>query len=451
MNKTNRIAIILVILSMLFNMLMPIIVSAKSISESEKVNLVRDHMCKSLLKIKGKDTLKLVAYVCYKDPETGIKYPAFCVEPNKDGIGTGAGDSYDVTLSEVNNPVLWRILYKGYCGSTYQSWGLECDDDLYYATKVAVHCFAEGVTPDEKYELPHRVGWGQEITLEDVQRRGAKVLDVARSIYNYAMTSNENYIKASVSVSKGSQKEENIGNTKYLVQYYTVTANKELQSYNISSFGFPNGTRILNLLNNDVSNTTDSTFKIAIPISTINQNIKGYINITEAKVKTFPVFYADSKNADTQNYIITDPTEVTTSRATLEINSYKSTLKIIKKDAESNEGIQGVTYNVKYADGTNIGNYTTDKTGKININNLKPGNIIVTEISAPSKYIVDTKSKNIILNYNETSNLELTNARKKGQIKIVKYDQDNKNVKLKGVEFTLFNESEKKIRNIYYR
>ncbi len=200
-----------------------------------------------------------------------------------------------------------------------------------------------------------------------------------------------------------------------------------------------------------MSNTTDSTFKIAIPISTINQNIKGYINITEAKVKTFPVFYADSKNADTQNYIITDPTEVTTSRATLEINSYKSTLKIIKKDAESNEGIQGVTYNVKYADGTNIGNYTTDKTGKININNLKPGNIIVTEISAPSKYIVDTKSKNIILNYNETSNLELTNARKKGQIKIVKYDQDNKNVKLKGVEFTLFNESEKKIRNIYYR
>ena len=74
--------------------------------------------------------LKQVAYVCYKDPDTGIKYPAFCVEPDKEGIGTGAGDSYDVTLSALSNPILWRMLYKGYVGSSYTSWGLECDDDL---------------------------------------------------------------------------------------------------------------------------------------------------------------------------------------------------------------------------------------------------------------------------------------------------------------------------------
>jgi hypothetical protein len=59
-------------------------VFAKSISESEKVNLVADHTCVSLLRIKGTDMLKTVVYVCYNDSDTGKKYPAFCVEPTKD-------------------------------------------------------------------------------------------------------------------------------------------------------------------------------------------------------------------------------------------------------------------------------------------------------------------------------------------------------------------------------
>ena len=56
--------------------------------------------------------------IIYKDPETGIKQPAFCVEPSKDGIGTGAGDEYDVTLDMLDNEQLWRVLYKGLMGST---------------------------------------------------------------------------------------------------------------------------------------------------------------------------------------------------------------------------------------------------------------------------------------------------------------------------------------------
>lgn len=74
---------IFLLICILINTIQPFTL-AKSISESEKVNLVKDHMCNSLLKMKGKDILKLVAYVCYIDPDTGKKYPAFCVEPDKD-------------------------------------------------------------------------------------------------------------------------------------------------------------------------------------------------------------------------------------------------------------------------------------------------------------------------------------------------------------------------------
>lgn len=443
MKKIRKIIPILLLICILTSNISTIF--AKSICESEKVNLVFDHDCVSVLRIKGTNMLKQVAYVCYKDPDTGIKYPAFCVEPDKEGIGTGAGDSYDVTLSALSTPILWRMLYKGYVGSSYTSWGLECDDDLYFATKAAVHCFADGTTPVTKYEIPHRVGHGDNVSLEEVQRRGAKVLEVAQAIYDYAYNSSENYIKASVSVSKREQTEISLGGTKYLAQNFNVNANKELTSYNVSILGFPDGTRILNSSNNDSASMSNSTFKIAIPIKSIVKNFVGYINVTDAKVKTFPIFYANSGNDSTQNYIITDPSETSNARTTLDVDAYKSTLKIIKSDSENKEAIAGAVFNVKYADGTNIGDYTTDKNGTITISKLRQGKVIVTEKSVPSNYVLDSSSKDVVLEYNSSSTLSITNDKKKGSVKVIKYDKDNNEIRLSDVEFKLYNEQQKEI------
>lgn len=291
MKKTKQILSLFLLISILISNISPIIF-AKSISESEKINLVFDHDCISTLRIKGTDMIKQVAYVCYVDPDTGIKYPAFCVEPAKQGIGTGAGNSYDVSVSQLSNPILWRMLYKGYVGSKYTDWGLETDDDLYFATKAAVHCFADGSTPVTKYEVAHRVGHGDNVTLAEVQRRGAKVLQVAQAIYDYAYSSSDNYIKATVTANKsGDIVEQIIRGTKYAVQTYSVTANKELSSYRVEIYNFPEGTRILNSSNADSINMTNSVVKIAIPVSEIKNNFTGYINIEDAKVKSFPIFY----------------------------------------------------------------------------------------------------------------------------------------------------------------
>lgn len=82
MKKTKKIIPILLLICILSSNFTTIF--AKSICESEKVNLVFDHDCVSVLRIKGTNMLKQVAYVCYRDPDTGIKYPAFCVEPTKE-------------------------------------------------------------------------------------------------------------------------------------------------------------------------------------------------------------------------------------------------------------------------------------------------------------------------------------------------------------------------------
>ena len=423
-------------------------VYSNAFTENDKINLKFDHDCISVLQLKGKDMLKQVAYVCYEDPNTKIRYPAFCVEPENVGIGTGAGNSYDITLSDLNSPILWRMLYKGYVGSNYKDWNLDCDDDLYFATKTAVHCFVDGSTPKGKYEVPKRVGYGDNVTLEEVKLRGAKVLDVAQRIYEYGFNSSDNYIKATVEISKDKNYELTLNNTKYLVQDYKVKANKELSSYDVKISNFPEGTKILNSNNIESKTINNDMFKIAIPEDMINENFDGDINVYNAKVKSYPIFYGSSGNTNTQDYVISSGFEITQAKTTLSIDAYKSSLKIVKTDEEK-KPIANVIFNVKYEAGENIGDFKTDKNGVISINNLKQGNVIVTEKKVHEKYILDSVSKNIKLEYNKTSTVNVTNKYKTGKIKVIKVDKDENSIAVDGVEFELYSKESGKVIGTY--
>lgn len=434
MKETKKIVLILLLIIMLFSNFSNIF--AKVIIEGNQINLKFDHDCVSVLKIKGRDQLKQVAYVCYIDPDTGISYPAFCVEPANSGIGTGAGDNYDVTISSLDNPILWRMLYKGYVGSSYTSWGLDCDDDLYFATKTAVHCFADGSSPKEKYEIPHRVGYGDDATLEAIQARGVKVLEVAQEIYDYGYNSLENYINAKLTIEKGESMEMTINKKKCLVQNYFVTSNKEISSYNVNLSNFPKGTKILNSSNTVTSSMTNSIFKIAIPEEELTENFTGIINVNNAEIKSFPIFYCASGDPSTQDYVISCKTEIMNAQTILELDVYKSTLKIIKSNEENNP-VSDVVFNLKYSDGTDIGDYTTDKNGTITVSNLKQGNIVVTEKNVSDVYVLDSASKNINLEYNSNQTLNVTNNFKKGSLKIIKVDKDNNDIPIPDVEFEL--------------
>ena len=130
-----------------------------SIKEGHTIHLQTDHECDSLVEYWMESykawSYKIVWYVYYIDNETKEKYPAFCIEPEKRGIGTGY-DSYDATIKNENDSRIWRILDKGYMGSNYKDWNLECDDDFYSATKLALHSLVDGISPKEEYILGNR-------------------------------------------------------------------------------------------------------------------------------------------------------------------------------------------------------------------------------------------------------------------------------------------------------
>ena len=125
--KITKILSVLILIILIVTNALPVF--AIEFYPGQTIRLKKDHECTSVLKMKGQDLLKGVVYVVYEDQATGKKLPAFCVEPSKEGIGTGAGDEYDVTLDMLDNQALWRILFKGFMGSKYSDWGLECEEE----------------------------------------------------------------------------------------------------------------------------------------------------------------------------------------------------------------------------------------------------------------------------------------------------------------------------------
>lgn len=435
--KFIKIITIILLLILLITNTLPVF--ALELHPGQIIKLQKDHDCISVLKMKGKDILKKVVYVVFVDPETGKKLPAFCVEPSKEGIGTGAGDSYDVTLDMLNDQRLWRVLYKGCMGTTYSEWGLECEDDLYYATKTAVHCLVDNINPKEKYEVPNRVGWGENVSLEDVQRRGGKVLEVAEELYNYGINGTENYAQAYLNLTKESEAVELIGSEEYLLQKFKLTSNRPIESYSVGIEGLTDETKIMDANGKETYNMTTDIFQVAVPIRQLTKTLNENIFVSRANVKSYPVFYAFAENEELQDYIISaGDTEIIDAEFNYKIVPKASSLKIIKQDEETKIPIAGVKFNVKYSEsGKNIGDYTTNKDGIIEIPNLKPENITLTEIETLEQYELNNTPIEIKINYGENKEMTIYNKHKKGNLKVIKNDKDNSDIKLDGVEFDL--------------
>lgn len=450
MKKTKIISIILIIIQLL-TILSNLNTVKANIKEGDTILLQGDHECDSLVEYwmasHNKWSYKIVWYVYYIDAMTGSKYPAFCIEPAKDGVGTGYG-AYNGTIFKENDPAIWRILSKGYMGSNYKEWNLECDDDFYSATKIALHSYADGVAPKTKYILGNRSVDGN--TVEEIQRRGEKALNVAQTLYEYGINGKEQYQTPQVSINKnGDKKIEIINEEEYYIQNYKVTANKALKSYKISIENFVSGTKILDSNNKEISSSSNSNFKIAIPTKNIKESINGKINIQEAEVKTCPIYYAKSSIPEAQSYVTyTGSYEIANTSINMEVDPNNCSLALTKIDSETKKPLPNVTFEITKQNGEKLGEYTTNEKGVIELSNLKPGLLKIKEIKVDDRYILNGEEQPILLQWGKTSKIEIENNRKKGNLKIVKVDSENEEIKLEGIEFELYNDKKELINKL---
>ena len=125
-------------------------------------------------------------------------------------------------------------------------------------------------------------------------------------------------------------------------------------------------------------------------------------------------------------------------------NQKLAVLEILKVDKVNHAPLSGVTYTIQSKAGTVIGDYTTDKDGRIRLDTLKEGWYTITEKAVPDGVIIDRAPKDLYLEKGETVSVTYENSMKP-RLVIEKLDSITKDV-LSGAKFKVWyaeNESDK--------
>ena len=355
---------------------------------------------------------------------------------------------YDVKIGRiVDDDRVWRVLKNGYPNKSISELGLETADDAYFATMQAINAILRGYTLEQAKSLytPGQFAIDGE-SLDDIQRRGIKTLDVMYNLIDIGLNGKENrnqFLNVSIEKVTDFVKE----NDKYYSQTFAVKSSAEISEYEIQQLeNLPNGTIV-----SDVNGKKKQQFKggekfkIMVPADNINKDIKGKITI-KATQKNYPVYYGESAVAGFQDYALCNNSY---SEVYADIDVYeqtnKSKLTILKVDSDTKQPIQGVKFQVTCTDGT-VNTYTTNKEGKILISNQRPGYITVKEIETVGKYALNDTENKVKLGYNDTKEITIENELQKGNVEITKVDKDNNELKLSGVTFDIIDENGTVIR-----
>lgn len=202
--------------------------------------------------------------------------------------------------------------------------------------------------------------------------------------------------------------------SKATVKLNKITAKLEIKKKDsITNAGLGNATFVVAKVDGQIVGTyvTDTNGSVFIEVIE-----NGYYKVTEIEA---PDGYLLSDNASDNEQIIL--VEFNKENVVTFLNDKKAGIEIVKLDKETGEPLANAKYRVSKADGTLVGEYTTNKSGTINIQDLEIGTYDVEEVEAPTNYLIDTKVHKINVLENEVSELVLTNKKLTG-IQIIKRD-----------------------------
>lgn len=212
----------------------------------------------------------------------------------------------------------------------------------------------------------------------------------------------------------------------------------------------PEGTRIVDMNNNDITKIRTSSnvasyagqFKVLYPKDSVSDQTGSVQMSLHANVYKYAIYYAlcaeTSKYGTLQRYMCdTDPTTEIRQSTFSRYSSTPSdtpdepetptetTLIIQKVETGTNTPLSGATFEVKAPDGTVLGSFVTDTSGKIIIPLTLSGQYVITEKAAPKWHLLGMETtKTVSVDYGNTATVTFENA-PYGNLRVDKIDADS--------------------------
>lgn len=126
----------------------------------------------------------------------------------------------------------------------------------------------------------------------------------------------------------------------------------------------------------------------------------------------------------------------------------KGNLKIIKVDKDDNDiTLGGIEFELINENKEVVSHLITNADGEAYIENINTGNYILKETKTKKEYNLCV-DEDIVVKWNETSELVIENEKKKGQIQVIKEDANYSHIKLAGVEFEVLDKNNRILEKI---
>lgn len=354
--------------------------------------------CEKVLRYKG--IPRGSVYVVYE--ENGKEYPAYCINPDR--IGVGETDGYEVNVNGyITDVVLWRIITNGYPYKTLEELGVANKKEAYLATKQAIYCYLDNRNVNE---------------YTAIGEAGQRTLNALNQIWNNAHNSTETKISNVVDIiSINEEWKQDKLNPDYISKSYKIEAPAPIEDYEVAIKGesIPNGIKIVNKENIERNRfSAEEEFKILIPTSELNKAGNFKIDV-KTKMNTKPVLYGFSENTELQNYALTAfKYEDSSGTYNEEYHKNESQITILKQEKETKKPLKGVEFQLLNSKEKVIyQSLITDENGKITIKNIEPGKYYLKEVRTLEGYADYNEKIEIDIHLNEQINVIVNNSKEK--------------------------------------
>lgn len=161
--------------------------------------------------------------------------------------------------------------------------------------------------------------------------------------------------------------------------------------------------------------------------------------------------YSLIEKATNKWYNLANNTEVkidwnTTTNHTVENEFKKGQTQVIKVDNDNNQiRLAGVKFNVLDSNNRVLETIMTDSNGEALTSRYAVRdytNLKIQECETLENYVLNNEIKTVELKEEQISSVTFENELKKGQVKVIKVDLDNNEVRLAGVEFEIYDEDD---------
>ncbi|MBC1940288.1 collagen binding domain-containing protein [Listeria welshimeri] len=128
-----------------------------------------------------------------------------------------------------------------------------------------------------------------------------------------------------------------------------------------------------------------------------------------------------------------------TTSVTIENTKQTGSVVLVKEDSVSKAALSGAEFELQTADGTQVAEHLeSNADGKIEVNDLTPGDYKFVETKAPTGYILDATPVEFTIEFNQSAATVVTkdNTAKTGSVILTKEDSETK-AALSGAEFEL--------------